>query len=263
MREADDHLRPGGAQLGHGGGGGACEVGADHHGSGALERVERRRQTEEADLHGAGLLDRRPGDPVAQQRVAGEVDVAANHRHGSRRVGPRRLQHRREEVGAELELVVAGDEHVEPGGLQQLQLGHAEVLVEERVAVHQVAGVDEERLGVCRFHGAGDRGRLGDAAEGAVEVRVLRAPRGQVRVGVVDVQQGHLLRGGPCSRPRPGEDGDEEYEALECTHHGCLLPRGKEGRREGGYGAVRRGQSVGAVPRSVKNASSRGPYLQA
>ena len=227
MRDAHDDLRPLRAQRGHCGGRGPGEVGADHDRGRPLEGVERRRQAEEPHLHAARLLDDRRPHPRTELGIAADVDVAGDHGDGALACRPREVEDTGEELGAVLELVVAWDDDVQAEPLQQPELGHAEVLVEEQVAIHQVAAVDEDRVRVGRLLGPDDGGRLGDSAQRAVEAGVLRAPRRQVRMSVVDVQQRHLLRGRADPRRRQGEQRDQDAERFHRTRHGVSF-RGAE-----------------------------------
>ena len=205
VREDDDDLGALAAQGRDGGVRGRSDVGAHDDRRRPRERITRDGQAHDADLDAADLLDQAGTDPVAEGRVAAEIEVGAEEREG-----PDLREGHGEDAGAEVELVVADDHRVQAELLEDRQLGDAEVGVEEQVAVEGVAAVQHQAVGLGGADAAGHGREAGQAAQRALEVGVLRPEAVDVGVCVVDVEHGDRGLGGEPAWKGQAQEGADQ-----------------------------------------------------
>ena len=227
MREEDDDLGAGGSKrcrllARHG-----DDVRVERDGPVLAHRVVGDGEPEDADLHAAhGLEDRGEHERRELPEVPG---VRREERNRAR--GESLREDSGEVLGTRVELVVADGHRVEAHRRHPLQLGHAQVEVEEEVSLEDVPGVEEKSLRVLRPRRGDHRRDLGDSSDRPFEASVAGTGGVEVGVRVGDVEDRDGAVGGQERRGEKEADGQGEGQEGEAFHRSS--PFGASARRTG------------------------------
>lgn len=177
----------------------------------ATTRSKRRREPEHPDLDRASPQHRVRNDD-------GEPDICAEQRECPDPARESGLPRKGERVRAEPELVVSDRHRVQPQPGEEPKLNRPQGRVEVDVAAEQVPGVQQERVGLRGLEIAEHGRRLHEPADRAIEVLVLGADRVEMRVRVVDAENGDggFLRDRRANEERRRHDGAQEQLRSAC-----------------------------------------------